>query len=181
MTGELNQSNFQKSDGHPRRGIAGTNRVAAVSAKLAVRTIHRSVESSSQAMLSLPYAWTGSRYLVPSTVAKSRRIGETESLAVEWGPKKIRTVAISPGTFPTPAAWHRLIPPAMEGAAENSNSAGPRRMTSAPIFVPISFPSRPPTSTAHASLLMAAGCRARGCSRLAPERSGTAGDADAAD
>ncbi|MDB5488561.1 MAG: putative oxidoreductase, partial [Reyranella sp.] len=32
------------------------------------------------------------------------------SLAVEWGPKGIRTVAIAPGPFPTPGAWERLYP-----------------------------------------------------------------------
>src|SRR5215831_2847842 len=48
------------------------------------------------------YAWTGSPYVVPSAMAKAGVLAMTQSLAVEWGPKKIRTVAISPGTFPTP-------------------------------------------------------------------------------
>jgi NAD(P)-dependent dehydrogenase (short-subunit alcohol dehydrogenase family) len=70
------------------------------------------------------YAWTGSPYVVPSAMAKAGVLAMTQSLAVEWGPKKIRTVAISPGTFPTPGAWDRLVPPAMEGTVENSNPAG---------------------------------------------------------
>jgi NAD(P)-dependent dehydrogenase (short-subunit alcohol dehydrogenase family) len=70
------------------------------------------------------YAWTGSPYVVPSAMAKAGVLAMTQSLAVEWGPKKIRTVAISPGAFPTPGAWDRLVPPAMEGAWENSNPAG---------------------------------------------------------
>jgi NAD(P)-dependent dehydrogenase (short-subunit alcohol dehydrogenase family) len=70
------------------------------------------------------YAWTGSPYVVPSAMAKAGVLTMTQSLAVEWGPKKIRTVAISPGTFPTPGAWDRLVPPAMEASWETSNPAG---------------------------------------------------------
>jgi NAD(P)-dependent dehydrogenase (short-subunit alcohol dehydrogenase family) len=70
------------------------------------------------------YAWTGSPYVVPSAMAKAGVLAMTQSLAVEWGPKKIRTVAISPGAFPTPGAWDRLVPPAMEGTVEISNPAG---------------------------------------------------------
>jgi NAD(P)-dependent dehydrogenase (short-subunit alcohol dehydrogenase family) len=40
----------------------------------------------------------------------------TKSLAVEWGPKGIRTVAIAPGAFPTPGASGQLRP---EGRDEN--------------------------------------------------------------
>jgi NAD(P)-dependent dehydrogenase (short-subunit alcohol dehydrogenase family) len=61
--------------------------------------------------------------VVPSAIAKAGVLAMTQSLAVEWGPKKIRTVAISPGRFPTPGAWDRLVPPAMEGTWENSNPA----------------------------------------------------------
>jgi NAD(P)-dependent dehydrogenase (short-subunit alcohol dehydrogenase family) len=70
------------------------------------------------------YAWTGSPYVVPSAMAKAGVLAMTQSLAVEWGPKKIRTVAISPGTFPTPGAWDRLVPPTMEANWETSNPAG---------------------------------------------------------
>lgn len=62
--------------------------------------------------------------MVPSAMAKAGVLAMTQSLAVEWGPKKIRTVAISPGAFPTPGAWDRLVPPAMEGTWENSNPLG---------------------------------------------------------
>jgi NAD(P)-dependent dehydrogenase (short-subunit alcohol dehydrogenase family) len=68
------------------------------------------------------YAWTGSPYVVPSAMAKAGVLALTQSLAVEWGPKGIRTVAISPGTFPTKGAWDRLIPPSM---AERFESASP--------------------------------------------------------
>jgi len=68
------------------------------------------------------YAWTGSPFVVPSAMAKAGVLALTRSLAVEWGPKGIRTVAISPGTFPTKGAWDRLVPPSM---AERFESASP--------------------------------------------------------
>jgi NAD(P)-dependent dehydrogenase (short-subunit alcohol dehydrogenase family) len=56
------------------------------------------------------YAWHGSPYVVPSAAAKAGVLAMTRSLAVEWGPKNIRTVAIAPGPFPTAGAWERLLP-----------------------------------------------------------------------
>jgi NAD(P)-dependent dehydrogenase (short-subunit alcohol dehydrogenase family) len=68
------------------------------------------------------YAWTGSPYVVPSAMAKAGVLALTRSLAVEWGSKGIRTVAISPGSFPTKGAWDRLVPASM---AERWESASP--------------------------------------------------------
>ena len=56
------------------------------------------------------YAWTGSAYVVPSAMGKAGVLAMTRSLAVEWGPKKIRLNAIAPGPFPTEGAWTRLVP-----------------------------------------------------------------------
>ena len=56
------------------------------------------------------YAWTGSGYVVPSAVSKAGVLALTRSLAVEWGKKGIRSVAIAPGMFPTKGAWERLVP-----------------------------------------------------------------------
>ncbi len=70
------------------------------------------------------YAWTGSPYVVPSAMAKAGVLALTQSLAVEWGPKGIRTVAISPGTFPTKGAWDRLVPPSMAQRWETANPTG---------------------------------------------------------
>src|SRR5712675_3316780 len=53
---------------------------------------------------------TGRAFTVPSAMAKSAVLAMTKSLAVEWGPKGIRTVAIAPGPFPTEGAWSRLVP-----------------------------------------------------------------------
>lgn len=56
------------------------------------------------------YATTGSAYVVPSATAKAGVLNLTRSLAVEWGGKNIRSVAIAPGPFPTTGAWDRLFP-----------------------------------------------------------------------
>jgi NAD(P)-dependent dehydrogenase (short-subunit alcohol dehydrogenase family) len=53
---------------------------------------------------------TGRAFTVPSAMAKSAVLAMTRSLAVEWGPKGIRTVAIAPGAFPTTGASHQLRP-----------------------------------------------------------------------
>jgi NAD(P)-dependent dehydrogenase (short-subunit alcohol dehydrogenase family) len=70
------------------------------------------------------YAWTGSPYVVPSAMAKAGVLALTQSLAVEWGPNGIRTVAISPGTFPTKGAWDRLVPPSMVERFESASPVG---------------------------------------------------------
>src|SRR3989440_212183 len=58
---------------------------------------------------------TGRAFTVPSAMAKSAVLAMTKSLAVEWGPKGIRTVAIAPGAFPTEGASGQLRP---EGRGE---------------------------------------------------------------
>jgi NAD(P)-dependent dehydrogenase (short-subunit alcohol dehydrogenase family) len=53
---------------------------------------------------------TGRAFTVPSAMAKSAILAMTKSLAVEWGPKGVRTVAIAPGAFPTAGATGQLRP-----------------------------------------------------------------------
>src|SRR4029079_5460687 len=53
---------------------------------------------------------TGRAFTVPSAMAKSAVLAMTKSLAVEWGPKGVRTVAIAPGPFPTAGATGQLRP-----------------------------------------------------------------------
>jgi NAD(P)-dependent dehydrogenase (short-subunit alcohol dehydrogenase family) len=65
---------------------------------------------------------TGRAFTVPSAMAKSALLAMTRSLAVEWGPKGIRTVAIAPGAFPTPGASGQLRP---EGRDEGWASRNP--------------------------------------------------------
>jgi NAD(P)-dependent dehydrogenase (short-subunit alcohol dehydrogenase family) len=65
---------------------------------------------------------TGRAFTVPSAMAKSAILAMTKSLAVEWGPRGIRTVAIAPGAFPTPGASGQLRP---EGRDDNWASRNP--------------------------------------------------------
>jgi NAD(P)-dependent dehydrogenase (short-subunit alcohol dehydrogenase family) len=65
---------------------------------------------------------TGRAFTVPSAMAKSAVLAMTKSLAVEWGPKGIRTVAIAPGAFPTPGATGQLRP---EGRKEEWGHRNP--------------------------------------------------------
>lgn len=55
-------------------------------------------------------AWQGRPFTAPSAAAKAGVLALTRSLAVEWGPKGIRTLAVAPGLFPTQGAWDRLYP-----------------------------------------------------------------------
>ncbi|MGX1167440.1 NAD(P)-dependent dehydrogenase (short-subunit alcohol dehydrogenase family) [Bradyrhizobium sp. USDA 372] len=64
----------------------------------------------------------GRAFTVPSAMAKSALLAMTRSLAVEWGPKRIRTVAIAPGPFPTAGATGQLRP---EGRDEGWSSRNP--------------------------------------------------------
>jgi NAD(P)-dependent dehydrogenase (short-subunit alcohol dehydrogenase family) len=65
---------------------------------------------------------TGRAFTVPSAMAKSAILAMTKSLAVEWGPRGIRTVAIAPGAFPTAGASGQLRP---EGRDEGWASRNP--------------------------------------------------------
>jgi NAD(P)-dependent dehydrogenase (short-subunit alcohol dehydrogenase family) len=65
---------------------------------------------------------TGRPFTVPSAMAKSAILAMTKSLAVEWGPKGVRTVAIAPGPFPTAGASGQLRP---EGRDQGQTSRNP--------------------------------------------------------
>ncbi len=68
------------------------------------------------------YADTGSAYVVPSAVAKAGVVALTRSLAVEWGGRGVRFVAIAPGAIRTEGAFSRLLPvPEMEKALLEHN------------------------------------------------------------
>ncbi len=55
-------------------------------------------------------ALQGAAFRTPSAMAKAGVLAMTRSLAVEWGPKRIRCLAVAPGAFPTPGASQRLTP-----------------------------------------------------------------------
>jgi len=71
---------------------------------------------------------TGAPFTVPSAMAKAGVLAMTKSLAVEWGPKGIRTCAIVPGPFPTEGAWSRLMPAARGGNEEMVKTIPLRRV-----------------------------------------------------
>lgn len=60
---------------------------------------------------------TGRAFTVPSSIAKSGVLAMTKSLAVEWGPKGVRLVAIAPGHFPTQGSSAQLRPQARDNAS----------------------------------------------------------------
>src|SRR6202012_728735 len=64
----------------------------------------------------------GRAFTVPSAMAKSAVLAMTKSLAVEWGPKGVRLVAIAPGAFPTAGASGQLRP---EGRDQGWTSRNP--------------------------------------------------------
>lgn len=67
---------------------------------------------------------TGRAFTLPSAMAKSGVLAMTKSLAVEWGPKGIRTVAIAPGPFPTAGAAAQLRPEGRDGGQAAMNPLG---------------------------------------------------------
>ena len=67
---------------------------------------------------------TGRAFTLPSAMAKSAVLAMTRSLAVEWGPKGIRTVAIAPGAFPTPGATGQLRPEGRDADWGSRNPLG---------------------------------------------------------
>jgi NAD(P)-dependent dehydrogenase (short-subunit alcohol dehydrogenase family) len=67
---------------------------------------------------------TGRAFTVPSAMAKSAMLAMTRSLAVEWGPKGVRTVAIAPGAFPTPGASGQLRPEGRDESWAQRNPLG---------------------------------------------------------
>lgn len=74
---------------------------------------------------------TGRAFTVPSAMAKSALLAMTRSLAVEWGPYGIRSVAIAPGPFPTAGATSALDPTAGRGFSE-ARMANPLRRNGRP-------------------------------------------------
>jgi NAD(P)-dependent dehydrogenase (short-subunit alcohol dehydrogenase family) len=69
-------------------------------------------------------AITGRAFTVPSAMAKSAILAMTKSLAVEWGPRGIRTVAIAPGAFPTAGASGQLRPEGRDQGWASRNPLG---------------------------------------------------------
>jgi NAD(P)-dependent dehydrogenase (short-subunit alcohol dehydrogenase family) len=73
------------------------------------------------------WVWTGSPFVVPSAMAKTALHAMTMSLAVEWGPHRIRLNATAPGPFPTESAWEKLNPLPETKAGATSDDQVPLR------------------------------------------------------
>ena len=56
------------------------------------------------------WVWSGSAYVVPSSMGKAAVHAMTMSLAVEWARYGIRLNAVAPGPIPTDYAWEMLNP-----------------------------------------------------------------------
>src|SRR3984893_8772508 len=67
---------------------------------------------------------TGRAFTVPSAMAKSAILAMTKSLAVEWGPKGIRTVAIAPVALPTEGTSGKLRPDVVDQGWAPKNPPG---------------------------------------------------------
>lgn len=52
--------------------------------------------------------WQGRAFMVPSATAKAGELSMMRSLATESGPRRIRTVMVAPGVFPTPGLGEAL-------------------------------------------------------------------------
>jgi len=63
---------------------------------------------------------TGRAFTAPSAMAKAGVLSMTRSLAVEWGRRQIRLLAIAPGSFPTPGAQAQLNPASRQAGRRES-------------------------------------------------------------
>ena len=86
--------------------LKGTINMTMACGKLWLAAKHPGVVLS----IATTYADTGSAYVVPSAVAKAGVVALMRSLAVEWGGRGIRFVAIAPGAIRTEGAFSRLLP-----------------------------------------------------------------------
>ncbi|HYD45498.1 MAG TPA: SDR family oxidoreductase [Phenylobacterium sp.] len=67
---------------------------------------------------------TGRAFTVPSAMAKSAVLAMTKSLAVEWGLRGVRLLAIAPGPFPTAGSSAQLGGGDRSGGGNSANPLG---------------------------------------------------------
>src|SRR5438132_7637685 len=115
---QTEQMSFRAADAILAPTLHGTMYCTLAAAKRWIEGKHKGVVLSILSTSTI----TGRAFTVPSAMAKSAVLAMTKSLAVEWGPKGIRTVAIAPGAFPTPGASGQLRP---EGRDESWVSKNP--------------------------------------------------------
>jgi NAD(P)-dependent dehydrogenase (short-subunit alcohol dehydrogenase family) len=114
------QMSFRAADAILAPTLHGTMYCTLAAGKRWIETRHRGVVLSILSTSTI----TGRAFTVPSAMAKSAVLAMTRSLAVEWGPKGVRLVAIAPGAFPTAGASGQLRPEGREPGWASRNPLG---------------------------------------------------------
>jgi NAD(P)-dependent dehydrogenase (short-subunit alcohol dehydrogenase family) len=117
---QTEQLSFRAADAILAPTLHGTMYCTIASGKRWIEGKHKGVVLSILSTSTI----TGRAFTVPSAMAKSAVLAMTRSLAVEWGPKGIRTVAIAPGSFPTAGASHQLRPEGRDSGWAARNPLG---------------------------------------------------------
>jgi NAD(P)-dependent dehydrogenase (short-subunit alcohol dehydrogenase family) len=117
---QTEQLSFRAADAILAPTLHGTMYCTIASGKRWIEGKHKGVVLSILSTSTI----TGRAFTVPSAMAKSAVLAMTRSLAVEWGPKGIRTVAIAPGSFPTAGASDQLRPEGRDSGWAARNPLG---------------------------------------------------------
>jgi NAD(P)-dependent dehydrogenase (short-subunit alcohol dehydrogenase family) len=117
---QTEQLSFRAADAILAPTLHGTMYCTIASGKRWIEGKHKGVVLSILSTSTI----TGRAFTVPSAMAKSAVLAMTRSLAVEWGPKGVRTVAIAPGSFPTAGASDQLRPEGRDSGWAARNPLG---------------------------------------------------------
>jgi NAD(P)-dependent dehydrogenase (short-subunit alcohol dehydrogenase family) len=117
---QTEQMSFRAADAILAPTVHGTMYCTLAAGKRWIETRHKGVVLSILSTSTI----TGRAFTVPSAMAKSAVLAMTKSLAVEWGPKGVRLVAIAPGAFPTAGASGQLRPQGRDQSWASRNPLG---------------------------------------------------------
>ena len=117
---QTEQMSFRAADAILAPTLHGTMYCTFAAGKRWIETAHQGVVLSILSTSTI----TGRAFTVPSAMAKSAVLAMTRSLAVEWGPKGVRLVAIAPGAFPTAGASGQLRPEGRDQSWASRNPLG---------------------------------------------------------
>ena len=117
---QTEQMSFRAADAILAPTVHGTMYCTLAAGKRWIEAGHKGVVLSILSTSTI----TGRAFTVPSAMAKSAVLAMTKSLAVEWGPKGVRLVAIAPGAFPTAGASGQLRPQGRDQSWASRNPLG---------------------------------------------------------
>jgi NAD(P)-dependent dehydrogenase (short-subunit alcohol dehydrogenase family) len=117
---QTEQMSFRAADAILAPTLHGTMYCTLAAGKRWIESKHKGVVLSILSTSTI----TGRAFTVPSAMAKSAILAMTKSLAVEWGPRGVRLVAIAPGAFPTEGASGQLRPEGREQGWASRNPLG---------------------------------------------------------